>query len=157
HDWPPPDLALKAVTWMELQAMKTGKREKSPALVEAEWARDREKARTQAAAHPADALHTWTAMAADYAGLRDVSEAQKEAAALAAPPAGKRDAPDRAERDRRDKELLAQAPGILAYVNPGSEPATVSQIAAALKIRELKKRAASSDPEESLSATRILN
>lgn len=157
HDWPPGDLAMKAVAWMELQAMKTGKRAKSPALIEAEWARDREKARAQAAAHPADALHTWTAMAADYAGLRDVAEAQKEAAALAASPACQKELHDRAERDRRDKDLLAQAPGILAFSNPGNDPVTVSQIAFALKIPELKKRAASADLEESLSAKRILN
>ncbi len=157
HDWPPPDLAMKAVTWMEIQAMKTGKREKSPALVEAEWARDREQARSQAAAHPADAFHTWTAMAADYAGLRDVSEAQKEAAALAASPACQKELRERAERDRRDKELLANAPGILAAGNPDNGPVTVAQVVAALKIPELKKRAASADPEESLSAKRILN
>ena len=48
HDWPPADLATQAVAWMELQAMKSGKREKSPALIEAEWAADRERARTQA-------------------------------------------------------------------------------------------------------------
>ncbi|HEY2292169.1 MAG TPA: hypothetical protein VGM86_15830 [Thermoanaerobaculia bacterium] len=156
HDWPPPDLAVKAIAWMELQAMKTGKREKSPALIEAEWARDRERARSQAA-HPADAFHTWSAMAADYAGLRDVSEAQKEAAALAASPACQKELHDRAERDRRDKDLLAQAPGILARGNPANDPVTPAQIAAALKVPELKKRAASPDPEERLSATRILN
>jgi predicted esterase len=156
HDWPPPDLAAKAIAWMELQAMKAGKREKSPSLIEAEWARDREKAMSQTA-HPADALHTWNAMAADYAGLRDVAEAQKEAAALAASPACQKELRERADRDRRDKDLLAQAPGILAYGNPGNDPVTPAQIAAALKVPELRKRAASADPEESLSATRILN
>jgi predicted esterase len=157
HDWPPPDLAMKAVVWMELQAMKTGKREKSPALIEAEWSRDRERARAQAAAHPAEAFHTWSAMAADYAGLRDVAEARKEAAALAASPACQKELRERAERDRRDKDLLAQAPGILMRSSPGNDPITPAQIAAALKVPELKKRAASSDPEESLSATRLLN
>src|SRR3954449_3820688 len=157
HDWPPPDLAAKAVAWMELQAMKTGKREKRPALIEAEWARDRERARSQAAAHPAEAFHTWSAMAADYAGLRDVAEAQKEAATLAASPACQTELRERTERDRRDKDLLPRAPGILAYSNPGNEPVTAAQIAAALKVPELKKRAASPDPEERLSATRILN
>jgi tetratricopeptide (TPR) repeat protein len=52
---------------------------------------------------------------------------------------------------------LARAPGILAQSNPGGEPVTVAQIAAQLKIPELKKRAASADLEESLSAKRILN
>jgi hypothetical protein len=156
HDWPPPELAMKAVVWMEIQAMKTGKRKKDPALVEAEWNRDREKATSQAAAHPADALHTWTAMAADYAGLRDISEAQKEAAALAASPACQKELHARADRDRRDKDLIAQAPSALGLGNPGGDPATPAQVAAALKVPELKKRAADSDPEESLSAQRIL-
>ncbi len=156
HDWPPPELAMKAVVWMEIQAMKTGKREKIPALVEAEWNRDREKARSQAAAHPADALHTWTAMTADYAGLRDVSEAQKEAAALAASPACQKELRERADRDRRDKDLLAQASSALGLGNPVDDSVTPAQVAAALKVPELKKRAAGSDPEDSLSAERIL-
>ena len=157
HDWPPADLAMKAVAWMELQAMKSGKREKNPALVEAEWNRDREQAKSQAAAHPADALHTWRAMAADYAGLRDVAEAEREAAALAASPACQKELRERDERDRRDKDLLARAPAILARANPVNGPATAAQIAAELKIPELKVRAASADVEESLSAKRILN
>jgi hypothetical protein len=157
HEWPPEELAARAVGWMEIQAMKKGLREKSPALIEAEWSADRERARSQAAAHPADALHTWSAMALDYAGLRDVSEAEREAAALAASPACQRELREREARDRRDKEILAAAPGILARANPGNEPVTVSQIAAALKIPELKKRAESADAEESLAAKRLLS
>lgn len=157
HDWPPVDLATRAVGWMEIQAMKKGLREKSPAMIDAEWAADRERARTQAAVHPADALHTWSAMAADYAGLRDVSEAEREAAALAAAPACQQELREREARDLRDKEILANAPGILALANPGNAPVTVAQIAAALKIPELKKRLQSADAEESLSARRILN
>jgi predicted Zn-dependent protease len=96
-------------------------------------------------------------MAADYAGLRDVAEARKEAAALAASPACQKELHERAERDRRDKDLLARAPGILARGNPGNEPVTATQIATELKIPELRKRAESSNREESLSAKRILN
>jgi pimeloyl-ACP methyl ester carboxylesterase len=157
HEWPPVELATRAVGWMEIQAMKKGLREKSPALIEAEWAADRERARAQAAVHPTDALHTWSAMAVDYAGLRDVSDAEREAAALAATPACRQELREREARDRRDKEILASAPGILARANPGNEPVTVAQIAAALKIPELKKRAESADVEESLAAKRILN
>ncbi|HSG39699.1 MAG TPA: hypothetical protein VLE27_08685, partial [Thermoanaerobaculia bacterium] len=107
--------------------------------------------------HPADALHTWSAMVADYAGLRDVSEAEREAAALAASPACQQELREREARDRRDKEILANGPGILARASPGNEPVTVAQIAAALKIPELKKRAESADVEESLAAQRILS
>jgi predicted esterase len=157
HDWPPVELAAQAVGWMELQAMKNGKRPKDAATIEVEWSRDRDHARALAAVHPADALHTWTAMAKDYAGLRDVAEAGREAAALAASPACQQELRQRAERDRRDKEILANGPTILGSTSPGNPPMTVTQLAAALKIPELKKRAASADPEESLAAKRILN
>ena len=157
HDWPPVEIATRSVGWMEVQAMKKGLREKSPSMIEAEWATDRERARELAAARPDAALHLWSSMAIDYAGLRDVSEAEREAAALAASPACQKAIREREERDRRDKEILAAAPGILARANPGNEPVTVAQIAAALKIPELKKRMESADPEESLSAKRILN
>jgi predicted esterase len=157
HAWPPAELATQAVAWMEVQAMKAGKRPKDAALVEAQWSADRARAQAQATSHPADALHTWKAMAADYAGLRDVAEAEREAAALAASPACQKELREREERDRRDKKILADGPAILARANPGNEPVTVAQIAAQLKIPELKARAASADAEESLAAKRILN
>ncbi|HXU29582.1 MAG TPA: hypothetical protein VN851_03305 [Thermoanaerobaculia bacterium] len=158
HEWPPQELATREVGWMELQAMRKGLREKSPALIESAWTADRDRARAQADAHPADAFHTWSAMALDYADLRDVSEAKREAAALSASPACQRELREREARDLRDQQILADAPGILAAASPENEVVvTVAQIAAALKIPELQKRAASADAEESLSAQRILN
>jgi len=160
HNWPPAPLATQAVAWMEMAAMKAGKRPKDAALVEAQWTADRAHAQALAAGHPADALHIWKSMAADYAGLRDardIAEAEKEAAALAALPACQKELRDREERDRRDKKILADGPGILAQINPVNAPVTVGQIAAQLKIPELKIRAASADPEESLAAKRIIN
>ncbi len=160
HAWPPATLATQAVAWMEMAAMKAGKRPKDAALVEAQWTADRAHAQGLAAGHPADALHIWRSMAADYAGLRDardIAEAEKEAAALAASPACQKVLRDREERDRRDKKILADGPGILARISAGNDPVTVGQIAAQLKIPEIKVRAASADPEESLSAKRIIN
>jgi hypothetical protein len=157
HEWPPAPLATQAVAWMEMRAIKSGKRPKDAAIVEAQWAEDKARAQSRLAIHPSEALHTWKAMAADYAGLRDVSEAEREASALAGSPACQKELRDRAARDLRDKKILADGPGILARGNPGNDPVTVGQIAALLKIPELKARAASADAEESLSARRILN
>jgi len=157
HDWPPAELASQAVAWMELQAIKAGKRPKDAAFVDEQWAADRARAQALATLHPADALRTWKAMAADYAGLHDLAEAEREASALAASPACQKELRQREERDRRDKKILADGPAILARANPGNEPVTVAQISAQLKIPELKARSASADAEESLSAKRILN
>ncbi len=82
---------------------------------------------------------------------------EKEAAALAASPACQKELRERADRERRDKDLLAQAPIALGLSRPLADSVTPAQVAAALKVPELKARAAGSDPEESLSAQRILS
>lgn len=161
HTWPPEELAARAVGWMELQAMKAGKRARSAEIVEALWAEDLRRARSQeAAGRVLAAHHTWSAMAADYAGLRDVAAAERKAAELSASEAFKTGAQERSARHRRDVEYLEQAPQILARSNPVNAvegPVTVKKVAAELKIPELKARAGSADPQESLSAQRLLN
>jgi predicted esterase len=158
HQWPPAELAAHAVGWMELQAMKNGRREKAPATVEALWRADQERARAAAAAgHLEDARHTWSAMVSDYAGLRDTAEAARQAAALAASPAYQQEVREREVRDERDRLLLARAPEILGRIGPGNDPVTVKAMAAELKIPELRARAESPDPEERQAADRVLN
>lgn len=153
HDWPPPDLAARALAWMEL---KVGK---SPALAEALWQDDLARARSlEQAGDLFQAHRAYTALAADFAGLKDTAEAAQKAAAIAASEAFQRDRAARLEREKREKEYLAQAPGILANVNPSGEPVAVGQIVAALKIPELRKKAATADdPEERRAAKRLLN
>jgi len=158
HQWPPASLAGQAVAWMELAAMRAGTREKVPSIVEPLWAADAERARSlEAAGKLWDAHHTWQAMAEGYAGLHDVSTAEKRAAEIAAGDAYKRLAKERQDREARDTKLLAEAPQILAQASPGNSLVTVSQIAAQLKIPELRKRAESADAEEKLAAKRVLN
>lgn len=159
HDWPPSDLAARAIAWMDLQAQRTGTRAKDPARIEALWAADLERARAfEARGDLFQAHRTWVAMAADFAGLRDTGEAAKKAAEWSASPALKKDLAAREERSRRDKQTLKEAQSLLASaITPSGEPMTVGQTVAALKIPELKKRLLSADREERLSAQRILN
>ncbi|HEX9942086.1 MAG TPA: hypothetical protein VGG03_08720 [Thermoanaerobaculia bacterium] len=160
HQWPPEPLATRALDWMELQAMKAGVRPKDPALVEAVWKETLERARAfESAGDLFQAHRTWSGAAADLAGLRDVAEAARKAAELAANPALQRDLQERKARLERDKEFLEQAPGILAAgVTPSGEPKPVGQFVAALKIHELRKKAESApEPDERLAAQRVLN
>ena len=161
HQWPPAALAAQAVGWMELAAMRKGTREKVPAVIDRLWTADRERARSlESAGRLWDARSLWTAMADGYEGLRPATEtaaARTKAEEIAAGEAFKKQAKERQERIARDTKLLAEAPRILAQANAGNEPVTVSQIAAQLKIPQLKARAESSDPEEVLSAKRVLS
>lgn len=159
HDWPPSGLAARAIAWMDLQALRTGARAKDPALIEALWAADRDRARAfEAQGDLFQAQRTWSAMAADFEGLRDTGEAATKVAALDASPALRKDLATREERSRRDKQYLKEAQTLLASaVTPTGEPMTVAQTVAALKIPELKKRLLTADPQDRLSAQRLLN
>jgi predicted esterase len=158
HTWPPPELAARALGWMALHAMRTGAREKDPAFVETLWNEDLARARAfETAGNLYQAFRTWSALATSFSGLRDTAEGDRKAAELKNSEALRRDLAAREERNRRDKEYLAQAPGILAMVNPSGQAVAVGQVINALKIPELKKRERSDDPEERLSAKRLLN
>ena len=161
HAWPPPELAARGIGWLELRAMQRGLREKDAGLVDALWAEDLAQARTaEAAGRGVDALRAWSAMRSSYAGLHDTAEAERKAAELAASAAVQREIAQREERIRRDKAYIAEAPRIFSRAmsgGPDAPPPTAARIAAELKIAEWKKRAASADVEESLSAQRVLN
>ena len=71
HTLPPDSIATDAIEWMELQAMKTGRRERDEALID----RLLEKRRAAIAAieAPAETVHALEGAVADFTGLRDVS------------------------------------------------------------------------------------
>lgn len=71
HTLPPVAVALEAVEWMELQAMRAGRREKDEALV-GRWLAAR-RSRLEASSDPAETLHLLEGIVADFSGLRDVS------------------------------------------------------------------------------------
>src|SRR6185436_972355 len=53
HDWLPSSLAVKAVEWMELQAIKGGRRDRNEPFIEAAWQNNMQEARgLEAAKNP---------------------------------------------------------------------------------------------------------
>jgi tetratricopeptide (TPR) repeat protein len=159
HQWPPAEIATRALAWLDLQAMKAGTIPKDSARIEAAWNETTGRARGEEKAGDLyQASRTWAGAAADFEGQRDTAEAGRKAAELAANPALQRELKERAQRLHHDQETLALAPGILASVNPAGEARTVAQIVGQLKIHELRKTAESAPTaDERLSAQRILN
>jgi hypothetical protein len=84
HTLPPDPVALEAVEWLELQAMRTGRRARDQALVDALFAA-RERRLTETL-EPASRLRLTRALVADFKGLHDVSALQLAADSLAADP-----------------------------------------------------------------------
>jgi len=71
HTLPPDDVALEAIEWLELQAMKTGRRTRDNALVERLFEKRKQLISTSTGA--ADSVHLLDALVSDFTGLRDVS------------------------------------------------------------------------------------
>jgi tetratricopeptide (TPR) repeat protein len=170
HQWPPEAVATRALAWMELQAIKTGRRAADPALVAALWRRDLEEARgLEAAGKLYAAFHAYSQLAADFAGLpaaaapampgaAELAEAAAQLAALTRSDKLQRDLRERKERERRDQDYLARAQWVLAAGAPDEVPAGVAKALAELRIAELKRKAREAvDPEERLAAERLLS
>lgn len=83
HAWAPKEICTRAVEWMELQAMRAGKRQRDQALVEELWKRDMDNARrAEAEKRVYDAYVSYAAQVEDFRGLRDVSEPEQRLSQL---------------------------------------------------------------------------
>jgi len=158
HQWPPEELFTRAVDWMELQALRRGLRAKDAALIEELWSGDLARAHALEAGGTLAAAHDlYAALSRDFSGLRDITEATEGAARLAASETFRREREARLARDRRDREYLEKVPRLFQDAPDHPSPDHVSELLARLEIPQLKKRAQSDpDPEERLSATRVL-
>jgi hypothetical protein len=71
HTLPPDEVALEAIEWMELQAMKSGRRLRDPALVERLF--DKRRRLIAASTVQTTTVRLLDALVADFQGVRDVS------------------------------------------------------------------------------------
>jgi len=75
HEWPPISVATAAVEWMELQAIKAGKRPGDDDFINATWQQILSNARTlEEAKKYNEAYQLYLDLAANFKGLRDVAE-----------------------------------------------------------------------------------
>ena len=80
HTLPTDAVALDAIEWMELQAMKSGRRPRDETFVDRLLASRRQQ--VDASASGATTVHLLEAVVADFTGLRDVTAEASKAAAL---------------------------------------------------------------------------
>lgn len=83
HRWASSQLLMEAAEWMELQAMRAGRRVRDDALIEALWKKRVEQTGAVVAAGNAyEAYVSYAALAADFKDLKDVGEFEKKATTL---------------------------------------------------------------------------
>ncbi len=85
HDWPPPDVCTRAIEWMEVQGMRSNVRPRDEALLDGIWtARADEAAAEEKSGRAFEAYTRYSALAAQFAGVREVAPADEKARQLAA-------------------------------------------------------------------------
>lgn len=83
HEWPTAELCTEAVEWMEIQAMKSARRQRDEQLLEQLWTRRTAQARAfEESRKPVEAHRIYRALSADFAGLRETNEPERKAAQL---------------------------------------------------------------------------
>lgn len=154
HTLPPDPVAMDAIEWMELQAMKTGRRERDEALIDRLLAKRRAAmASTQA---PTDVVHALEAAVADFTGLRDVSAESRRLKELSQQPDVKRALSREIKADAAEMELLSEIFGLEAGLgDPDRHGETMLALRDRLS-RLAKKASAEGESPERSQARRVL-
>src|SRR5262252_5566370 len=157
HTWAPSDSFLTAVEWMELQAMKSGRRERDGKLIAELFDKMAGQARAdESAKRVYEAFLKYEAIAKDFNGLRDVAEFAKRADELRT----SKEVKDRLKQEKaaeqaqrqRSQEFFAAREQLNTAENP-----TVAMMGIKSIISDLRKKAASRDESvDRLAARRAL-
>jgi predicted esterase len=157
HQWMSPELAGEAVAWMELQAMKSGTRSRDADLIGALQAGARGRAAAlEAAGKPLEARRAYAQAAEDFRGLADVGPDEKKDEELGKLPEVRTALREARKRDARDEAALRSVNTRLRNALARPDPPVPALLASDLGIPALRRKAASGDPAERLSAERIL-
>lgn len=102
HTLPPANVALEAIEWLELHAMKTGLKVRDQALIDRLF--DKRQQEIAASASTANTVHLLRNLADDFGGLRDVAAAAARAAELSK----QKDVKSALGRERADDDAEAR-------------------------------------------------
>lgn len=119
HTWMPGDVAMEAVSWLELQAMKKGRQKKDDAWIASQFAeRLRQAQEVEKAGKPVEGYEAYLALAADFRGLIDVAPAESSAARLDRPAEIEKYREALKAAEQEEKRRFAQANAALgAFIN----------------------------------------
>jgi uncharacterized membrane-anchored protein YhcB (DUF1043 family) len=102
HTLPPANVALEAIEWLELQAMKTGLKPRDQALIDRLF--DKRQQEITVASSPTSTAHLLKNLADDFGGLRDVAAAAARAGELSK----QKDVKQALARERADDDAEAR-------------------------------------------------
>jgi len=155
HQWPPPDLVARALGWMEIVAMKDGRRPRDPDLARTLFGEDIARARTlEERALFTEAWRSYGAIAATYTGLLDVSDAERRVRTLESDDRLKSARKIEERADRREQDQAVALARVLSRLSEDEVP-LVAELRSRLNLDSLLK-ASRGDGYEAASAARSL-
>lgn len=112
HSWAPPEVCVRAIEWMELQAMKSARRSRDDSFIDRLFKNAQDRALAdESGGRTHEAYVDYAGIAADFKGLKDVAEFEKKAASLKGSKAVKqaltKDRDQENDQLRRVSELFA--------------------------------------------------
>ena len=157
HTWAPPDFCLTAIEWMELQAMKSGRRGRDEKLIAELFDKMAGQARAdESAKRVYEAFLKYEAIAKDFNGLREATDFARRADELRS----SREVKDHLKQEKmaeqaqrqRSQEFFAAREQLKSAENPAMAMMEIKSL-----ISDLRKKAASRDESvERLVARRAL-
>ncbi|HYW71591.1 MAG TPA: tetratricopeptide repeat protein [Pyrinomonadaceae bacterium] len=115
HEWPPSAVAAEAVAWMELTAMKSGRRERDARLIESLWAQQLKQAQQlEQAKRLFESYQAYLKLSSSFKGLHEVAEADDKLNALRASREVREAIRDEQQQIKKQNELEGQLIDLLA-------------------------------------------
>ncbi|MBP1634626.1 MAG: hypothetical protein H6Q10_1200 [Acidobacteria bacterium] len=157
HDWPPPDLCTRAIEWMEIDAIRSRRRPADEGLIGQllrDWAEG--AAAAEKAGRPYEAWTRYTALAASFAGLRDVAAYERKARELAGSREVRRALAEQAGSIERQLSAQARLSRLSAQAVAGEDKASATlELLQALDILKSDAERPASDAAR-MAARRVL-
>ena len=142
HAWPPQPVCAEALDWMELQAIRSGKRAVDDALVAALFEeRSAEARKLEQEGDPYGALVRYRAIAEDFTGLRDVAAIAARADSLDRSKTVKKERASRSRATARQKEFEARLYAFIEESRTAPTPIPLKESLYDLRIEALKRDA----------------
>ena len=164
HEWPPVSVATAAVEWMELHAIKAGKRPRDDGFITARWEQILSDARTlEESKKYYEAYQLYLDLAQNFKGLRDVAEIETKVNQLGDSRDVKAAIREEQAQIRKQRELESRLNSLIAGRNIGaptnqSEEAFDSGNLLSKILNDLRKQSkASDDSTDRRVARRVLD
>ncbi len=163
HEWLPGSVAIEAVEWMELQAMKTGKRPRAPNQIESIWqSKLREAQALEDAGKTYDAYRIYLGLTETFKYLRDVVESEKKLSQLRDNLKVRAAIRDEQEQIRKQREIESRVSALLESRERSNAERTDEGVDPAVRLHEMftelrKQAGQSEDTGERRVARRVVD